>query len=38
LTIADEFDMPIKFVGTGESIEDLQKFVAEEFIGGIFDE
>ena len=38
LTIADEFDMPIKFVGTGESIEDLQKFVAQEFIGGIFDE
>ncbi len=38
LTIADEFDMPIKFVGTGETIEDLQKFVAQEFIGGIFDE
>ena len=38
LTIADEFDMPIKFVGTGETIEDLQKFVAQEFIGGIFNE
>ena len=38
ITIADEFDMPIKYIGVGEGIEDLREFVPEEFIGGIFDE
>ncbi len=38
ITIADEFDMPIKFIGVGEGIEDLKEFVPEEFIGGIFNE
>ncbi|MCI2061612.1 MAG: signal recognition particle-docking protein FtsY [Eubacteriaceae bacterium] len=38
VTIADEFDMPIKFVGVGEGIDDLNEFVPEDFIGGIFDE
>ncbi len=38
VTIADEYDMPIKYVGVGEGIEDLREFVAAEFIGGIFDE
>jgi fused signal recognition particle receptor len=38
ITIADEFDMPIKFIGTGEGLEDLQEFNAEEFAGGIFNE
>ena len=38
VTIADEFDMPIKYIGVGEGIEDLKEFVPEEFIGGIFDE
>lgn len=38
VTIADQFDMPIKFIGIGEGIEDLKEFVPEEFIGGIFDE
>ena len=38
VTIADEFDMPIKYIGVGERIEDLKEFVPEEFIGGIFDE
>lgn len=38
ITIADEFDMPIKYIGVGEGIEDLKEFVPEEFIGGIFDE
>ena len=38
VTIADEFDMPIKYVGVGEGIEDLREFTASEFIGGIFDE
>lgn len=38
ITIADEFDMPIKFIGVGEGIEDLEEFNPEQFIGGIFDE
>ncbi|MBQ9973145.1 MAG: signal recognition particle-docking protein FtsY, partial [Firmicutes bacterium] len=38
ITVADEFDMAIKFVGVGEGIEDLREFVPEDFIGGIFNE
>lgn len=38
VTIADEFDLPIKFVGVGEGIGDLEVFDPEAFIGGIFDE
>ncbi|MBR3260813.1 MAG: signal recognition particle-docking protein FtsY [Firmicutes bacterium] len=38
ITIADEFDMPVKFIGTGEGIEDLEVFDPVEFIGGLFDE
>lgn len=38
ITIADEFDLPIKYVGVGEGIDDLKPFDPVEFIGGIFDE
>ena len=38
ITITDEFDMPIKFLGVGEKMEDLQPFNAREFVEGIFDE
>ena len=38
ITIADEFDMPIKYIGVGEGIEDLEDFEPESFIGGIFNE
>ncbi len=38
ITISDEFDMPVKFIGTGEGIEDLEAFDPVEFIGGLFDE
>ena len=38
ITISDEFDLPIKFVGVGEGIDDLKPFVPKEIIGGIFDE
>ncbi|TDP52403.1 signal recognition particle-docking protein FtsY [Aminicella lysinilytica] len=38
ITIADEFDMPIKYLGVGEGMEDLEEFNAEEFAGGIFNE
>lgn len=38
VTIADEFDLPVKFVGVGEGVDDLEAFDPEAFIGGIFDE
>ena len=38
VTIADEFNMPVKFIGVGEGIEDLKEFDPEDFAEGIFDE
>ena len=38
VTITDEFDMPIKFIGMGEGLDDLIPFNAHEFAEGIFDE
>lgn len=38
VTIADEFDMPVKFIGVGEGIEDLKEFDPAEFAEGIFNE
>ncbi len=35
ITIADEFDMPVKFIGVGEGIEDLKEFDPSEFAEGI---
>jgi len=37
LTIADEFNKPVKFVGLGEGIEDLKEFDPEDFAKGIFE-
>ena len=36
LAIAREFDIPVKFVGVGEGIGDLQPFVREEFVEALF--
>lgn len=38
LAIADVYGLPIKFVGTGEKIEDLRPFDAREYVSGLFDE
>ena len=38
ITITDEYDMPIKFIGVGEKMEDLVPFNAHDFVEGIFDE
>lgn len=38
ITIADEFDMPVKFIGVGEGIDDLKEFNPKEFAEGIFNE
>ena len=38
VTIADEFDMPVKFIGVGEGIDDLKEFDPIEFAEGIYTE
>jgi fused signal recognition particle receptor len=38
ITISDEFNIPVKFIGVGEKPEDLKVFEPAEFAGGIFDE
>ncbi|MCL1808615.1 MAG: signal recognition particle-docking protein FtsY [Clostridiales bacterium] len=38
ITIADEFNIPVKFIGVGEKIDDLKEFDPAGFAGGIFDE
>jgi len=34
--IADQFSLPIRYIGVGEKIEDLREFNAEEFIDALF--
>lgn len=36
LAIKNELDLPVKFVGLGEKIDDLQPFDAEQFVYGLF--
>lgn len=36
-SISDKIKKPIKYIGVGESIEDLRKFNAKEYIDAIFD-
>ena len=38
ITIADEYDRPIKYIGVGEGVEDLEVFDAKRFAAGIFGE
>lgn len=37
VTIADEFDLPVKFIGIGEGINDLKEFDPKEFADNIFE-
>ncbi|MCQ2551800.1 MAG: signal recognition particle-docking protein FtsY [Clostridia bacterium] len=37
VTIADEFDLPVKFIGIGEQMDDLKKFDPSEFAKDIFE-
>ena len=37
IAIRNELGIPVKFVGVGEGIDDLQPFSAEEFAEGIFE-
>lgn len=38
ITVTDEYDLPIKFIGMGEGIDDLLEFNPKEFAEGIFNE
>ena len=37
IAIHNELSIPVKYIGVGEGIDDLQPFVAREFTDGIFD-
>ncbi len=37
ITISDEFQMPVKFIGVGEGMDDLKEFDPAEFAEGIFE-
>lgn len=36
--LANQFGIPVRFIGVGENIEDLQPFRAEEFVQALFDQ
>lgn len=38
ITITDQYDIPIKYVGIGEGMDDLIEFIPKDFAGGIFDD
>lgn len=37
VAIESEMDIPVKYIGVGESIDDLQKFDADAFVNALFD-
>ena len=37
VAIQSELDIPVKYIGIGEKIEDLQKFNSEQFVNALFD-
>lgn len=37
VAIQSELNVPVKYIGVGETIEDLQKFNPEEFVNALFD-
>lgn len=37
LTVARDLGLPIKFIGTGERVEDLEEFEPEAFVAGLFE-
>ena len=37
IAIKDELGLPVKFVGVGEKLDDLQPFVAQDFVNALFD-
>ena len=37
VAIQSELNVPVKYIGVGETIEDLQKFDVDEFVNALFD-
>ncbi|MBE6596906.1 MAG: signal recognition particle-docking protein FtsY [Ruminococcaceae bacterium] len=37
ISIKKELDIPVKFIGVGEKIDDMQEFDSAEFVGALFD-
>ena len=37
VAIQSELQIPVKYIGVGETIEDLQKFDADQFVDALFD-
>ena len=37
VAIRSELGIPVKYIGVGETIEDLQKFDSNEFVNALFD-
>lgn len=38
ITITEQYDIPIKYVGIGEGMDDLIEFIPKDFAGGIFND
>jgi fused signal recognition particle receptor len=36
IALANEMKLPIRYIGVGESVDDLQPFVADEFVDALF--
>jgi len=36
--LADEFKIPVRYIGIGEGIDDLREFDANTFVDALFDE
>ena len=36
VAIQAEYGVPVKYIGVGEKIEDLQKFNSEDFVNALF--
>ncbi len=37
VAVQSELHVPVKYIGVGETIDDLQKFDADEFVNALFD-
>ena len=37
IPIKNELGLPVKLVGVGEKIEDLQEFIPEDYVNALFD-
>ena len=38
VSVVDELRLPVKFIGVGETVEDLQPFDADAFVNALFPE